>query len=131
MKTAPSPTEEETAASVTAAEEAAKALVAAGTSAEELDAAIADLSINEGSAASSTLCEDYQYASISSVLTSWVSDSARKAGDITYIASETTSTDEDGNETTTTNGYYVVMFEGRSDNAFALKNVRHILVNYA
>lgn len=123
-------TDDETAASVEAAEEAAKALVAAGTSAEALDAAIAGLSINAGSTASAVVCEDYQYASVPSTLAPWVTDASRKAGDITYVSSETTSTDADGNQTTTIGGYYVVMFEGSTDNNIALKNIRHILVNY-
>ena len=41
---------------------------------------------------------------------------ARKAGDKTYIASTSTSTDDDGNETTTVNGYYVVYFDSVTDN---------------
>ena len=43
---------------------------------------------------------------------------------------EVTSTDEDGNQKTTVNGYYVVCYVGSTDNNFALKNVRHILVSF-
>ena len=38
--------------------------------------------------------------------------------------------DEDGNEVTTTNGYYVVYFTSSNDNTFPLSNVRHILVSF-
>ena len=42
--------------------------------------------------------------------------------------SETTTTNEDGTETTALSGYYTVFFNGSNDNVFALKNVRHILI---
>ena len=48
----------------------------------------------------------------------------------TIIPSTATSTDEEGNETTTTTGYYVVRFENCNDNNFPLKNVRHILAKF-
>jgi len=113
--------EEEKAAAVAAAEEAAKALTAEEiTTVEELDAAIAALSINEGIEASSTKCEDYGYNSINSTLADWVTAEDRKAGDLTYIA----------NGTDTISGYYVVYFQGSNDNTYMLKNVRHILVGF-
>ena len=60
----------------------------------------------------------------------WVADESRVAGDVDFIPSTTTSTAEDGTETTTTNGYYVVYFVGRNDNDFPMSNVRHILVAF-
>ena len=112
--------DEEKAAAVAAAEEAANSLIEGVTTAEELDAAIAALSINEGTTASSTACNDYSYANLNSVYAEWVTDSNRKAGDIAVIPSETTEV----------NGYYVVLFHGVNDNTYALKNVRHILVSF-
>lgn len=65
-----------------------------------------------------------------SVIKEWLTDSARKAGDTTYIASTTDSTAEDGTTTTTTNGYYVVYFLEKDDNTkFNTVNVRHILIS--
>lgn len=126
--------DEETAASVKACEAAAKALVADCTTVEELDAAIAKLSINEGSetAVSSTLYEDTLYTSIANQkVADWVSDSSRKEGDMTFIANEISSTDsETGESVTTTSGYYVIYFQSANDNTFALKNVRHILAGF-
>lgn len=126
--------DEETAASVKAAEEAAKALVADISSVQELDEAISALSINEGSETpvTSTLYEDSSYSSIlSEEVAQWLTDSSRKEGDKTYIANEVTSTDSETGETTTSiNGYYVVYFHGTNDNTFALKNARHILVAF-
>ena len=124
--------DEEKAASVTAAEAAAKAL-AEGEYADvaAFDAAIAALSINaEVENASSTAYTDTLYSSLNSVVQDWVADESRKAGDVDCIASTSTTTDEDGNEKTTVNGYYVVMFQGSTDNNYPLANVRHILAAY-
>ena len=112
--------DEEKAAAVAAAEEAANALIEGVTTAEELDAAIAALPINEGTEASSTLCQDYSYNSVNSTFSDWVTDADRKAGDITVVTAETTEV----------NGYYVVLFQGSNDNTYNLKNVRHILVSF-
>ena len=113
-------TDEETAASITAAEEAAKALTASDiTDVAALDAAIAALEINKDTTAASTANTDTLYSSINASYADWLADSSRKEGDVAYFVSGT----EDN-----VSGYYVVMFQGATDNNFALKNVRHILV---
>ena len=125
--------DEEIAAAVAAAEADAKTVAETEiATVKDLDLAIGALAINADSETevTSTSYEDYAYSSVNSVIRDWVTDASRKAGDVTYIASTSTSTDEEGNETTTTNGYYVVLFNGANDNTFALKNVRHILVAY-
>ena len=96
----------------------------------DFDAAIAALDINKDTEASSTAYTDQQYASVSTTVRDWITDSARKEGDKTVIANTTTSTDDDGNETKTTLGYYAVFFTGSNDNTFPLVNVRHILVKF-
>jgi len=114
-------------AAVKAAEAAAKELVSDEiTTIEELDAAIAALSINEGTTAASSASTTL-YASLNSVYADWVSDSSRKAGDKAYFAS--TSIGENGEETVL--GYYVIYFNGSDDNTVNLANVRHILVAFA
>lgn len=128
-------TDEETAASVKAAEEAAKTLVGQDiTSPEELDAAIAALSINTGSETpvSSTLYRDSLYSNVASEeVANWLSQAGRKSGDKAYLPNEVTSTDSETGETTTNiNGYYIVYFQDSNDNAYALKNVRHILAAF-
>ena len=124
-------TDEETAASVTAAEEAAKALTSQDiTSIADLDAAIAALPINEGTEASSTAYTDTLYSSISTIYADWLAEEGRTAGDKAYFANSATTTNEDGTETTTTNGYYVVYYTASNDNTFPLANVRHILVSF-
>ncbi len=123
--------EEETAAAVAAAEEAAKALTSEEiTSVKDLDAAIAALSINEGTEAASTANTDTLYSSVNSNYVEWLADDARVEGDKAYFVNTSTSTAEDGTETTTVNGYYVVYYVGTNDNTFPLANVRHILISY-
>lgn len=123
--------DEEKAASVTAAKEAAEQLIAGEiASVEEFDLAIGALSINEGSDIKSTSNEDYGFNSISELQREWVTDSARVEGDMTVIENSSTSTDAEGNDTTNVSGYYVLYWIGCNDNTFPLKNVRHILVGF-
>ena len=115
-----------------AAEAAARSLVGDDiVTVEDLDAAIAALSINaESTSAASTAYNDTPASSLGSTVADWIKDSARKAGDKTYLASTSTTTDDGGNEKTTVNGYYVLYFDSVTDNKFPLANVRHILVQY-
>ena len=115
-----------------AAEAAAKELTAAEiNTVEALDAAIAKLSINKDvTGAASTANKEVLSGNISSTYAQWVTDSARKAGDVNYFPSTYTSTDDNGNETTTVSGYYVVMFGSFTDNNFPMANVRHILAAF-
>ena len=123
--------DEEKAAAEAAAEAAAQSLVTDDiATVADLDAAIAALSINAESTASSTAYTDILSDSVGSAVAGWIKDSARKAGDKTYIASTSTTTAEDGTEKTSVNGYYVVFFDGVNSNTFPLANVRHILVQY-
>ena len=125
--------DEEKAASVTACEEAAKALCDGTiTSVEQFNKEINRLSINAETEieASSVACDDYLYGSIITLLADWVADEARQEGEMTYIPSTSTSTDADGNEVTTVTGYYVVYFKSSTDNTYPLTNVRHILVPF-
>ena len=129
--------DEEKEAGRAAAEAAANSLLTA-TNAAELDAAIAALEVNaESTTAKSTRNEKLQYANLPTVLSSWVTASERKAGDIAVIPNESTThnhaegeecTGDDG--TTVVNGYYVVLFEGKDDNLTELVDVRHILVSF-
>ncbi len=124
--------EEEEAAALAAAEEAAKSVVSGEiASVADLDTAIAALSINaDNASAKSTAYEDYAYSSIDTDISAWLTEAGRKEGDVTMIANTSTTTAEDGTETTETLGYYLVYFLGTNDNQFALKNVRHILVGF-
>lgn len=55
----------------------------------------------------------------------WLSDSARKAGDVTYIE---ISTGEGDDKVVT--GYYVVMYLGVNNNTYHSVDVQHILVKF-
>ena len=120
--------DEERAAAIAAAEEAAKTLTAENiTSVTALDLAIAGLDINaSATSAASTPYTDTTYSRIVTPIQEWVADESRQEGDLTYIPS--TTTDADGKETVS--GYYVVYFVGRNDNNVLLQNVRHLLVAF-
>jgi parvulin-like peptidyl-prolyl isomerase len=123
--------EEEKAAAVKAAEEAAKALAQMEiTSVEEFDAAIAAMTINAGAetAPKSTECLDYAYGNVTSAAREWITDAKRVEGELGYVENASTTTAEDGTESKTINGYYVIYFIGSENNKFPLANVRHILV---
>ncbi|HBJ16392.1 MAG TPA: hypothetical protein DDY90_02955 [Clostridiales bacterium] len=116
---------------VNAAKEAADSLVGEDiATVEDFDAAIAALDVNRDTEASSTAYTDQLYSSVSATVRDWVTSSDRKQGDKTVIANTSTSTDDDGKETTTTLGYYAVFYTGSNDNTFPLVNVRHILVKF-
>ena len=101
------------------------------TTVEELDEAIAALPMNaESTTAASTKHNNVLYPSVNSVIRKWVSDPSRKAGDLEMIPNEVTTTDENGNQTTSINGYYVVRFDSSTDNTQLMANVRHLLVSF-
>ena len=120
-----------------AAEEAAKAdadalAVAENNTLEALNKAIKALAVNEkNTIAAATESKDTLYSKITNKdMQKWLSDSARKAGDLTVIEKSTTSTGEDGKEIKTISGYYVVLFQSKNDNLMKLQNVRDILIEF-
>ena len=101
------------------------------TNLEELNAAIAALAINaEKTGVAATENEKVLFSSLSETYSEWLSDSERKENDIVSIPEEVTETDEDGNEVTSVNGYYVILFQSRDDNQEKMSNVRHLLVQF-
>ena len=123
-------TDEQYAAAVAKAEEYAKALTTNPTP-EAFDAAIAALPMNaEVEGAASVSNEDIMYSSVNSTFADWVTSAWRKSGDMTVIPGESTTVDENGNESTKINGYYIVLFNSKNDNNVAMNNVRHILVAF-
>ena len=120
---------EERAAAEAAVRAAAESLAAKEIdSVEALDAAIADLSINEGTEAASTESKNVLYSSVNSLYQDWVADSGRKEGDKQVFESTGTNTDEEGSSAEVLNGCYVVYYVGSTDNRFPMVNVRHILI---
>lgn len=131
--------DEEIAASVEAAKAAAQSLVDSGAA----DAAALKESIKQIPQLASFEEEEFftqkdvLFANISGLsnvtadkIKEWVTDDARAAGDLTVFANERTTTAEDGTSTTTTSGYFVMMFEGVNENKMNLVNVRHILLAF-
>lgn len=118
------------AAALAEADRIAKEL-ATNTDVESLDKAVAALEINKDNKnAATTKNKDVMYANVpTDTLKAWLADKARVEGEIGIVANESVSTDADGKETKTTNGYYVVVFQGRDDNLRMLANVRHLLVS--
>ena len=120
----------EEAASVAAAEAAAKAIVESDiTTVEAFDAAIAAMEINSEyeDPVSSITYNAQSYSSIDEDMAQWLSDEARKEGEIGMVANNSLSAD---GETSSVTGYYIMFFRGENENDFPMKNVRHILVQF-
>lgn len=109
----------------------AEALTSA-TDLESLNAAIAALEINAEKETAPTATENTNvlFSNLSETYSEWLSDSERKDNDVVSIPEEVTETDDDGNEVTSVDGYYVVMFLSRNDNLDKMANVRHLLVEF-
>ncbi len=123
-----------TAAERDAAVVAAKAAIAPllkAANLDELNAAIGEMTINEGTEASATVYTNQARSGINTYLADWITDEARQEGDITSIEVPTTVTDENGEDLETVSAYYVVMYTGKNDNQTDLINVRHILVGFS
>ena len=120
-------TDEQNDAARKAAEEAANSLTAA-TTVDEFNEAIAALEI---STTTSTAQKNQLHSAVSvTSIADWLAEGNHTEGEIKVLTNESTSTDADGNETTTVNGYYVVRFESTSDNKYTLNNIRHLLVSF-
>ncbi|MBE6982290.1 MAG: hypothetical protein E7437_08225 [Ruminococcaceae bacterium] len=120
-------TDEQNDAAREAAKKAAEALTSA-TTVEEFDEAIAALEL---STTSSTAQKNQLHSAVSiGVIADWLAEGGHNEGDIVVLANESTSTDADGNETKTVNGYYVVRFGSTTDNKTPLNNIRHLLVSF-
>ena len=122
-------TEEENEAARAAAKAAADAFPTCTTE-EELNAAIAELSYNEGKDVACNVSTDVKYEYTSNNARQWLADSSRKVGDFTIVPNESITTDDSGVETTVISGYTAYVFLGRNDNMRPLANVRHALFNF-
>ena len=108
---------------------AAEAL-ATSTSLDALKEAIKSVEVNGDSQLSVNDYKKVLHSTLNTPLADWLADEARQEGDIGAIPNTSTSTGEDGKETTVTNGYYVVCFGSKSDNSQPMANVRHLLVSF-
>ena len=111
-------------------EEAAKELAKA-TSVDELKELAEKAPVSEGKTLTVKEEKDVLHSEVStSDLRDWLSNADRKVGDIEMIANKSTVTDDDGNETTVINGYYVVIFAGLTTNETAMADIGYIYVPY-
>ena len=113
-----------------AALKTAAELLATATSVDDLKAMIESVKINENSDLAVNEEKSVLHSAINTSLADWLAADERKEGDITAIANTSTTKDEDGNETTVTNGYYVTIFHSKADNTDKMSNVRHLLVEF-
>lgn len=113
-----------------AAAKAAAEQVATATNLEELKAKAEAVQVNEDSEVAVNEHKDELFSAINGTLGKWLSEADRKEGDIAVIPNESTTTNEDGTETTLVNGYYVAMFHSKSDNKVKMGDVRHLLVEF-
>ena len=122
-------TDEENDAARAAVKAAAEALPQCST-ADELNAALAALPLNEKTSGTANVYSNILATSLNSNVYDWMTDSSRKDGDFTVVANEVTLTDENGVETTEVNSYTAYIFNSRNDNTDPMVNVRHILASF-
>lgn len=111
-----------------AALKAAAEKLATAKSLDELKSLTETIEVVDGY--SVTVNESYRvlHTSLNATLSDWLCNDARQEGDIEAIPNYVK--DEDGNETDQANGYYVVLFGGKTDNTEPMGNVRHLLVQF-
>ena len=122
-------TEEQNDAAREAMKTAAEQL-ATCTTVDELKEMLKTIEVGEDSELELTSLEGNLHTNINGDLVNWLSSPDRKEGEIAAIPSVSTTTDDDGNETSATNGYYVACFHSMTDNNEPLANVRHLLVQF-
>ena len=127
---APVYTEEEIASAQAAALADAEMLTGADiVTIEDFDMAVMLLATNPDKK-QPTACDNIGSGSILALMKDWVVDADRATGNKTFLAHETKVTNEDGTETTTLEGYYVIFWVGMDDNTYILKDARHVLIPY-
>ncbi len=121
--TTPAYTDEEVQASILAAEVCANELAKN----KDIDSLNAAITAQEWTAATAkaTEIDGYTIGSIATLYGEWIVNAERKAGDTTVIAYESSS-DEDED----VDGYYVVLFQGRTDYLEKMRSVRHMLAMF-
>lgn len=105
--------------------------LATATSLEELKEMIKTVEVNENSQLAVNDSNKVLHTALNATLSAWLAAEERKEGDIAAIPNTSTTTDENGNEKTAVNGYYVAYFSSKTDNTKFMSNVRHLLVKFA
>ena len=100
--------------------------MATATTVEDLKKMAEEADVNETSGLAVNSKTNTLYTSIENAdMAAWLADAARTEGEIGMVAN--TSSGEEG----IVNGYYVVCYEGKTDNNRAMGNVRHLLVQFS
>ena len=124
---------EYTAEEIAAAQAFAKSVadkLALSESAEAFEKAVAELEVGGKKDQKTTHSHNTMYEKVNAAYSEWISDASRKEGDIAVFENNVTTTAEDGTESTELKGYYVVCYEGMTDNRTSISDVRHLLVKF-
>ena len=113
-----------------AALKAAAEEMATATSVEDLKAKAEAAEVNDNSKLAVNEETNLLHTSINAALGEWLAADERKEGDIAAIPNTSTTENEDGEEITETNGYYIAIFHSKTDNTDKMANVRHLLVKF-
>lgn len=118
------PTEEETAAALAQATALAQELqeAMAANDTDKVETLVANNSLSAYSSISPSYLSSYVFGE-------WLTDTARQSGETTICNVTSTSTDDDGNETETITGYYVVKFNSRVRDDYYGLNIYNLQVN--
>ena len=101
------------------------------TNKADLEEAIKTAPVASGKSLSVTEETNVLYSDVRNAgLRSWLADATRRSGDFAVIPDESIATNADGVETTVVDGYYVVIFDGVSDNEVAMADIGYIFVPY-
>lgn len=112
-------------------EEYAKELAASVTNVEELKEKIKEAPVSEGVTLKVEEEHNVLHDQVSTAdLRDWLSSADRKVGDVAAIKNESTTKDAEGKETKVINGYYVVIFNGVTDNTTPMANISYMFVPY-
>lgn len=94
---------------------------------DAFDAAIKELPINAGvkNPELSSAYKSILYAQITTDYVDWLAEEGRMPGDMGVVAKKTSD-----KEDAEIRGYYVIRFDGISDNQVLMKNIRHVLIKF-
>ena len=120
-------TDEEKDAARAKAKEAAEKLKAAKTT-EEMKELAETIEVAENSQLAVNEYTNEMHTSINTVVADWLADAKRKAGD--KVVLENTAKVSEDSEETVVNGYYVIVYKSKTDNAEPMDNVRHLLIAF-
>ena len=100
------------------------------TTLEELKEMVETIEVSEDGDLTVESYENKIHTSINKYVAEWLASADRKEGELGVVENTSTTTDEDGKETTEINGYYVTIFHSKRDNNEPMSNVRHLLVKF-